>query len=61
MGYYTPRRSHLKSVVFPQLEACSADFAGRYNICDLRRAKLTEGERVVRPLVALHVFFGSMR
>ena len=54
MGYYTPTRSHLKIVVFPQREACSAGFAGRCSICDLRRAKLTEGERVVPPLVALH-------
>ena len=41
---------------FPQREACSADFAGRCSICDLRRTKLTEGERVVPPLVALPAF-----
>ena len=35
-------------------EAFSADFAGRRSICALRRAKITEGERVVPPVVALH-------
>ena len=47
MGYYTPKRSHLKIAVLPQCEAFSADFAGRRSICALRRAKITEGERVV--------------
>ena len=37
-----------------QCEAFSADFAGRRSICALRRAKITEGERVVPPGVALH-------
>ena len=54
MGYYTPKRSHLKIAVLPQCEAFSADFAGRRSICALRRAKITEGERVVPPVVALH-------
>ena len=52
-GYYTPQRSHLKIAVLPQCEAFSADFAGRRSICALRRAKITEGERVVPPVVAL--------
>ena len=52
MGYYTPKRSHLKIAVLPQCEAFSADFAGRRSICALRRAKITEGERVVPPVVA---------
>ena len=51
MGYYTPKRSHLKIAVLPQCEAFSADFAGRRSICALRRAKITEGERVVPPVV----------
>ena len=51
---YTPKRSHLKIAVLPQCEAFSADFAGRRSICALRRAKITEGERVVPPVVALH-------
>ena len=50
MGYYTPKRSHLKIAVLPQCEAFSADFVGRHSICALRRAKITEGERVVRQL-----------
>ena len=54
MGYSTPKRSHLKIAVLPQCEAFSADFAGRRSICGLRRAKITEGERVVPPVVALH-------
>ena len=54
MGYYTPKRSHLKIAVLPQCEAFSADFAGRRSICALRHAKITEGERVVLPVVALH-------
>ena len=54
MGYYTPKRSHLKIAVLPQCEAFSADFTGRRSICALRRAKITEGERVVPPVVALH-------
>ena len=54
VGYYTPKRSHLKIAVLPQCEAFSADFAGRHSICALRRAKITEGERVVPPVVALH-------
>ena len=54
MGYYTPKQSHLKIAVLPQCEAFSADFAGRRSICALRRAKITEGERVVPPVVALH-------
>ena len=54
VGYYTPKRSHLKIAVLPQCEAFSADFAGRRSICALRRAKITEGERVVLPVVALH-------
>ena len=54
MGYYTPKRSHPKIAVLPQCEAFSADFAGRCSICALRRAKITEGERVVPPVVALH-------
>ena len=53
MGYYTPKRSHLKIAVLPQCEAFSADFAGRRSICALRRAKITEGERVVPLVVAL--------
>ena len=44
MGYYTPKRSHLKIAVLPQCEAFSADFAGRRSICALRRAKITEGD-----------------
>ena len=50
-GYYTPKRSHLKIAVLPQCEAFSADadFAGKRSICALRRAKITEGERVVPP------------
>ena len=47
-----PKRSHLKIAVLPQCEAFSADFAGRRSICALRRAKITEGERVVPPVVA---------
>ena len=43
-----------KIAVLPQCEAFSADFAGRRSICALRRAKITEGERVVPPVVALH-------
>ena len=54
MGYYTPKRSHLKIAVLPQCEAFSADFAGRRSICALCRAEITEGERVVPPVVALH-------
>ena len=54
MGYYTLKRSHLKIAVLPQCEAFSANFAGRGSICALRRAKITEGERVVPPVVALH-------
>ena len=54
MGYYTPKWSHLKIAVLPQCEAFSADFAGRRSICALCRAKITEGERVVPPVVALH-------
>ena len=54
MGYYTPKRSHLKIAVLPQCEAFSADLTGRRSICALRRAKITEGERVVPPVVALH-------
>ena len=54
VGYYTPKRSHLKIAVLPQCEAFSADFAGSPSICALRRAKITEGERVVPPVVALH-------
>ena len=50
MGYYTPKRSHLKIAVLPQCKAFSADFAGRRSICALRRAKITEGERVVPPV-----------
>ena len=57
MGYYTPKRSHLKIAILPQCEACSADFAGRRSICALRRAKITEGERVVPLVVALHAGF----
>ena len=57
MGYYTPKRSYLKIAVLPQCEAFSADFAGRCSICALRRAKITEGERVVPPVVALHGMF----
>ena len=38
----------------PQCEAFSADLTGRRSICTLRRAKITEGERVVPPVVALH-------
>ena len=53
MGYCTPKRSHLKIAVLPQCEAFSADFAGRRSICALRCAKITEGERVVPPVVAL--------
>ena len=53
-GYYTPKRSHLKIAVLPQCEAFSADFAGRRSICALRHAKITEGERVVPPVMALH-------
>ena len=53
MGYYTPKRSHLKIAFLPQCEAFSADFAGRRSICALRRAKITEGERVVPPVVAV--------
>ena len=52
-GYYTPQR-YLKIAVLPQCEAFSADFAGRRSICALRRAKITEGERVVPQLAALH-------
>ena len=52
MGYYTPKRSHLKIAVLPQREAFSADFAGRRSICALRRAKITEG--------ALHGRFGAV-
>ena len=55
MGYYTPKRSHLKIAVLPQCEAFSADFAGRRSICALRRAKITEGERVVPPVVTRQV------
>ena len=58
-GYYTPKRSHLKIAVLPQCEAFSADFAGRRSICALRRAKITEGERVVPPVVALHGRFSA--
>ena len=43
-----------KNRVLPQCEAFSADFVGRRSICALRRAKITEGERVVPPVVALH-------
>ena len=43
-----------KIAVLPQCEAFSADFAGRRSICALRHAKITEGERVVPPVVALH-------
>ena len=43
MGYYTPKRSHLKIAVLPQCEAFSPDFAGRRSICALRCAKITEG------------------
>ena len=60
MGYYTPKRSHLKSAVLPQCEAFSADLTGRRSICALRRAKITEGERVVPPVVALHGRFGAV-
>ena len=38
----------------PQCEAFSADLTGSRSICTLRRAKITEGERVVPPVVALH-------
>ena len=51
MGYYTP---HLKIAVLPQCEAFSVDLTGRRSICALRRAKITEGERVVPPIVSLH-------
>ena len=44
MGYYTPKRSHLKIAVLPQCEAFSADFAGRRSICALRHAKITEAQ-----------------
>ena len=60
-GYYTPKWSHLKIAVLPQCEAFSADFAGRRSICALRRAKITEGERVVPPVVALHGTGGTTR
>ena len=43
-----------KNRCLPQCEAFSADFAGRCSICALCRAKITEGERVVPPVVALH-------
>ena len=43
-----------KIAVLPQCEAFSADLTGRCSIYALRRAKITEGERVVPPVVALH-------
>ena len=43
-----------KNCCFTKCEAFSADFDGRRRICALRRAKITEGERVVPPVVALH-------
>ena len=46
-----------KNRCLPQCEAFSADFAGRRSICALRRAKITEGERVVPPVVALNGSF----
>ena len=42
-----------KIAVLPQCEAFSADLTGRCSIYALRRAKITEGERVVPPVVAL--------
>ena len=54
MGYYTPKWSHPKIAVLPQCEAFSADFAGRRSIWALCRAKITEAERVVPPVVAPH-------
>ena len=54
MGNYTPKRSYLKVAVLPQCEAFSADFAAKRSICAQRRAKITEGERLVPPVVALH-------
>jgi len=53
-GVLPPKRSHLKIAVLPQCEAFSADLTGRRSICAVRRAKITEGERVVPPVVALH-------
>jgi len=50
-GCYTPKRSHLKIAVLLQCEAFGADLTGRRSICALRRAKITEGERVVPPVV----------
>ena len=43
-----------KNRCFTTVRAFSADFAGRRSICALRRAKITKGERVVPPVVALH-------
>ena len=60
MGYYTPKRSHLKIAVLPQCEAFSADFAGRRSICALRRAKITEGERVVPPGFCAQTLAGAV-
>ena len=56
MGYYTPKRSHLKIAVLPQFEAFSADFAGRRSICALRRAKITEGAGFCAQTLAGAVF-----